>query len=164
MSIPTNDNRDGTRCDPSRRAGATRSASAIARLAVVDRRQRFIKPRGIGGMHIPSGIFEPSRAFCRPTPMSYDELYELSRSPGLITSALCWSHVRCQFFELADIAANARRGKTAAAISPVALEAVRRIDVLFDISVVSMVGAPKNVCGYGGKKCASSDGAGSMAA
>ena len=34
---------------------------------------------------------------------------------------------------MADIAANARRGKKAAAISPVALEAVRRIDILFDI-------------------------------
>jgi len=63
----------------------------------------------------------------------YNELYEPSRSPGPITSALCWSHARRQFFELADIATNARRGKTAAAISPVALEAVRRIDVLFDI-------------------------------
>ncbi len=37
------------------------------------------------------------------------------------------------FFELADIAANARRGKNAAAISPVALAAVKRIDALFDI-------------------------------
>jgi transposase len=63
----------------------------------------------------------------------YNELYEPSRSPGPITSALCWSHARRQFFELADIAANARRGKNVAAISPVALEAVRRIDVLFDI-------------------------------
>lgn len=34
---------------------------------------------------------------------------------------------------LADIAANAKRGKKAAPISPVALEAVRRIDALFDI-------------------------------
>ena len=63
----------------------------------------------------------------------YNELYAPSRSPGPITSALCWAHARRQFFELADIAANARRGKKAAAISPVALEAVRRIDVLFDI-------------------------------
>ena len=39
----------------------------------------------------------------------------------------------CQFFELADIAANARRGKQAPAISPIALEAVKRIDALFDI-------------------------------
>jgi hypothetical protein len=46
---------------------------------------------------------------------------------------LCWAHARRQFFELADIAANARRGKTAAAISPIALEAVKRIDALFDI-------------------------------
>jgi transposase len=46
---------------------------------------------------------------------------------------LCWSHARRQFFELADIAANARRGKNAQAISPVALEAVKRIDALFDI-------------------------------
>ena len=63
----------------------------------------------------------------------YNELYEPSRSPGPITSALCWAHARRQFFELADIAANARRGKNAGAISPVALEAVPRIDVLFDI-------------------------------
>jgi hypothetical protein len=40
------------------------------------------------------------------------------------------------FFILADVAANARRkaqGKTASPISPLALEAVRRIDALFDI-------------------------------
>ena len=63
----------------------------------------------------------------------YNELYDSSRSHGAITSALCWAHARRQFFELADIAANARRGKDAAAISPIALEAVKRIDVLFDI-------------------------------
>ncbi len=63
----------------------------------------------------------------------YNELYKLSRLPGPVTSALCWAHARRQFFELADIAANARRGKDAAAISPIALEAVRRMDVLFDI-------------------------------
>src|SRR6267378_1213991 len=49
----------------------------------------------------------------------YNELYDPSRSPGPITSALCWGDARRQFFELADIAANARRGKTAAAISPI---------------------------------------------
>jgi transposase len=63
----------------------------------------------------------------------YNELYEPSRAPGPIRSALCWAHARRQFFELADIAANARRRKGAAAISPVALEAVKRIDALFDI-------------------------------
>jgi len=63
----------------------------------------------------------------------YNELYDSSRAQGAITAALCWAHARRQFFELADIAANARRGKNAAAISPVALEAVKRIDALFDI-------------------------------
>lgn len=63
----------------------------------------------------------------------YNELYDPSRAQGAITAALCWAHARRQFFELADIAANARRGKNAAAISPIALEAVKRIDALFDI-------------------------------
>ena len=63
----------------------------------------------------------------------YNTLYDPARAGGAATSALCWSHARRQFFDLADIAANARRGKNAAAISPVALEAVRRIDALFDI-------------------------------
>jgi transposase len=63
----------------------------------------------------------------------YNELYDPSRAPGPITAALCWAHARRQFFELADIAANARRGKRAAVISPIALEAVKRIDALFDI-------------------------------
>ncbi len=63
----------------------------------------------------------------------YNALYDPSRVQGAITSALCWAHARRQFFELADIAANARRGKNAAAISPVALEAVKRIDALFEI-------------------------------
>ncbi|MDO8877183.1 MAG: IS66 family transposase [Pseudolabrys sp.] len=63
----------------------------------------------------------------------YNGLYDPSRLAGAITPALCWAHSRRQFFELADIAANARRGKDAAAISPIALEAVKRIDALFDI-------------------------------
>ena len=50
-----------------------------------------------------------------------------------MTEALCWAHGRRKFYELADIAANKRRGKRAPPISPLALEAVTRIDVLFDI-------------------------------
>ena len=63
----------------------------------------------------------------------YNALYEPSRAQGAITPALCWAHARRQFFELADIASNARRGKQAPAISPIAWEAVKRIDALFDI-------------------------------
>jgi transposase len=63
----------------------------------------------------------------------YNGLYDPARSQGAIRPALCWAHARRKFFELADIATNARRGKSAPAISPIALEAVKRIDVLFDI-------------------------------
>ena len=63
----------------------------------------------------------------------YNTLYDPSRAEGVVTQALCWAHARRPFFELADIAANARRGRQAAAISPVALQAVRRIDALFAI-------------------------------
>ena len=63
----------------------------------------------------------------------YNALYVAGRSPGPVTEAACWSHSRRKFFELADIAASARRGKNAPPISPLALEAVKRIDVLFDI-------------------------------
>ena len=63
----------------------------------------------------------------------YNRLYAAGRSPGPVTEAACWSHSRRKFFELADIAASKRRGKNAPPISPLALEAVKRIDVLFDI-------------------------------
>jgi transposase len=66
----------------------------------------------------------------------YNRLYDPARPQGAITPALCWAHARRQFFVLADIAANARRGKNAAAISPIALEAVRRLDALFEIERV----------------------------
>jgi len=63
----------------------------------------------------------------------YNPLYDPSRAQGVIKSVLCWSHARRKFFELADIAANIRRGSQAPPISPIALEAVKRIDALFDI-------------------------------
>jgi len=63
----------------------------------------------------------------------YNDLYRDDRDPGPIESALCWSHARRKFFELADIKENVRKGKPAHDISPVALEAVTRIDALFDI-------------------------------
>ena len=63
----------------------------------------------------------------------YNGLYDPARPQGAVTPALCWAHARRQFFELADIARNARRSKNAAAISPIALEAVGRIDALFEI-------------------------------
>jgi transposase len=60
-------------------------------------------------------------------------LYEAGRYPKPVIEALCWSHSRRKFFELADIAANAHRRKDAPVISPIALEAVTRIDAIFDL-------------------------------
>src|SRR5215212_4464355 len=66
----------------------------------------------------------------------YNKLYQADRKPGPIVEATCWAHARRPFFVLADLAANARRkaqGKPASVISPLALEAVRRIDAIFAI-------------------------------
>ena len=63
----------------------------------------------------------------------YNRLYEPDRRPGPIHAALCWAHARRGFFKLADIAANTKRGKDAPPISPLALEAVTRIDAIFEL-------------------------------
>ena len=64
----------------------------------------------------------------------YNDLYLADRSPGPVRSALCWSHARRKFFELADIKAIARKGKKVAQeISPIALDAVTRIDAIFAV-------------------------------
>jgi len=63
----------------------------------------------------------------------FNALFGAVRKPGPILPAFCWSHARRKFFELADIAANARRGRKAPPISPLALEAVKRIDAVFDL-------------------------------
>jgi hypothetical protein len=61
----------------------------------------------------------------------YNRLYEAGRKPGPITEASCWAHGRRKLFELADVAAKARG--TLAVIAPLAFEAVKRIDAIFDI-------------------------------
>ena len=66
----------------------------------------------------------------------YRQLYLPDRSPGPIVEAGCWVHARRPFFAMADLEENARRraaGKKAIALSPIAIEVVRRIDALFDI-------------------------------
>jgi transposase len=63
----------------------------------------------------------------------FNVLFDPNRAAGPILPALCWSHARRKLFELADIATNARRGTKAPPISPIALEAVKRIDAVFDL-------------------------------
>ena len=105
--------------------------------------------RPFGGKDPPAALFYASRDRTREHPErhlagyagilqadafdGYNRLYFADRKPGPIVEALCWSHARRKFFEFADIAANARRGKNATPISPIALEAVKRIDALFGI-------------------------------
>ena len=52
----------------------------------------------------------------------FNELYLPRRLPGAITEAACWAHGRRKFFVLADVAK-----------APLAIEAVRRIDLIFDV-------------------------------
>ena len=60
----------------------------------------------------------------------FGRLYQEDRTPCPIAEALCWSHARRNFFVLADIASKARR-KGPAVISPLAFEAVKKIDAIF---------------------------------
>ncbi|KUM28549.1 hypothetical protein AU467_34670 [Mesorhizobium loti] len=63
----------------------------------------------------------------------FNPLFDRTKKQMPATPAFCFAHARRKFFELADVARNARRGKGAKPISPIALEAVKRIDGLFDI-------------------------------
>jgi transposase len=108
--------------------------------------------RPFGGLAPPAAVFYYSRDRSGEHPQAhlakyssilqadafsgYNKLYEPDRKPGPITEAACWAHARRKFFELADLTKIAKRksqgGKPTFA-SPMALEAVRRIDALFDI-------------------------------
>ena len=61
----------------------------------------------------------------------FNRLYEAGRRPAPLIEAACWAHARRKFFVLADITAKAR-GKLPV-VAPLALEAVKRIDAIFDI-------------------------------
>ena len=124
-----------------------RGKTDIARLWVYVRDD---KP--FGGLTPPGAVFHYSRDRGGEHPQShlanytgilqadayggYGKLYEPGRKPGPILEAACWAHARRKFFVLADIAGSAKRaarGKAAAVLSPICLEAVQRIDALFDI-------------------------------
>ena len=107
------------------------TSAMIARLEASLRRLRcssirVIAPRRTSGRHLKSytGILQADAS-------GFNRLYASDRRPGPITEASCWSHGRRKFFVLADVTAKAS-GKLAA-IAPLALEAVKRIDAIFDI-------------------------------
>src|SRR4029077_480337 len=95
----------------------------------------FYYSRDSSGEHPQAHLKEYAGIFQADAYGGYIKLYEADRKPGPLVEAACWVHARRPFFILADVAANARRkaqGKTASPISPLALEAVRRINALFD--------------------------------
>ena len=66
----------------------------------------------------------------------YNELYAPGRQPAPVIEAGCFAHARRKFFELADVEGAARRrsrGGRNGMIYPIALEAVQRLDALFEI-------------------------------
>jgi transposase len=66
----------------------------------------------------------------------YRPLYLPERRAGPILEVACWAHARRPFFAMADIEENARRravGRNGIALSPLAIEVVRRIDALFEV-------------------------------
>ena len=91
-----------------------------------------------GGKDPPAAFFEYSRTRAGEHPQKhladyvgivqadafagYNALYDARRRPRPIIEAACWSHWRRQFFDLAKLAK-----------APIAAEAVRRIDELFEI-------------------------------
>ena len=94
--------------------------------------------RPFGGQDPPAAFFEYSRSRAGEHPQKhlagftgilqadafsgYGALYEGRRKPAPIIEAACWSHGRRNFFDLAKLNK-----------APIAIEAVRRIDELFEI-------------------------------
>lgn len=94
---------------------------------------RYFTPHAIGAANIRRGTFKASPGSSGLTPIAGS----MSSSPRTQADAghgrLLLGALPESVLELAGIAKNARRGRSARAISPVALAAVRRIDHLFEI-------------------------------
>jgi transposase len=96
----------------------------------------FYYSRDRRGMHPQSHLAGYAGLFQADAFDGYRALYLPERSPGPLVEAGCWAHARRPFFAMADIEENARRkaaGKKEIALSPIAIEVVRRIDALFAI-------------------------------
>ena len=94
--------------------------------------------RPFGGLSQPAAIFfysrdrsgeHPSRHLAGYTGIlqadaysGFNDLYDPDRKPSPIVEAACWAHGRRKLFVLADLAK-----------SPLAIEAVRQIDAIFDV-------------------------------
>ena len=96
----------------------------------------FYYSRDRRGEHPQAHLAEYSSILQADAYDGYNALYLPSRKPGPIREAACWAHARRKFFEFADVVGNLRRkaaGKKEIALSPIAIEVVRRIDAVFEI-------------------------------
>jgi len=82
----------------------------------------FYSSRDRAGVHPAQHLAGYSGILQADAYAGFNDLYAAGRQPGPITEALCWAHGRRKFFELAELAK-----------APLAIEAVRRIDAIFDI-------------------------------
>jgi transposase len=108
-----------------RRSPLRRPRSAGGRLSLLARDRNGEHPeRHLAGY---GGILQAERYG------GYNGLYRSDRLPRPITEAACWAHARRKFFVLADIAAQARDRKKPIVISPIAREAVCKMDDIFTL-------------------------------
>jgi transposase len=82
----------------------------------------FYYSRDRGGEHPRRHLADYARILQADAYAGFNDLYAPGRRPGTITEAACWAHGRRKFYVLADVAK-----------APIAIEAVRRIDTLFDL-------------------------------
>ena len=95
-------------------------------------RQRCSTTHAIAVASMPNSTWAALPASSRPMPSRDTTAVRCGSSAGPDHRRILLG-ARAANFVLADIAANARRGKDAPPISPLALEAVKRIDALFDL-------------------------------
>ncbi len=82
----------------------------------------FFYSRDRGGEHPSRHLAGYSGILQADAYSGFNDLHNPARKPGPIVKAACWAHGRRKLFVLADLAK-----------SPLAIEAVRRIDAIFDI-------------------------------
>ena len=82
----------------------------------------FYYSRDRGGEHPRQHLARYAAILQADAYAGYNDLYAPGRTPGPITEAACWAHARRKFYVLAETAK-----------APIALQAVRRIDAIFDV-------------------------------
>ena len=81
----------------------------------------FFYTRDRGGVHPARHLAGYSGIFQADAYAAFNDLYHSGRQPGPLTEAACWAHGRRKLFAQAQLAE-----------APIAAEAVRRIDAIFD--------------------------------